>query len=75
MEQLEKVEELLVNWKQTGESNTVFKKEGTINIEESNVLLTIASINNPVGMYIKCAIDEKAVEKAIDLLEQEKEKL
>lgn len=75
MEHLEKVEDLLVKWKQAGESNTVFKKEGTINKEKSNVLLTIVSDNNPVGRFIECAIDEKAVEDAIELLEQEKEKL
>lgn len=75
MEEIKKVEELLDNWKQVGESNSVFIKEGTIDLDKSNVFLTIASKNNPVGMYIKCAIDEKAVEKAIDLLEQEKEKL
>jgi hypothetical protein len=71
----EKVEEILLNWKKEGESNTVFKKDGTIDLEKSNVFLTITSKNNPVGVFIKCAIDDKAVEKAIDLLEQEKEKL
>ncbi|MBO7579824.1 MAG: hypothetical protein J6T43_12660 [Prevotella sp.] len=75
MEEIKKVEELLLNWKRAGESNSVYKKEGTIDLEKSNIFLTITSKNNPVGLFIECAIDDKAVERAIDLLEQEKEKL
>ena len=75
MEQIKKVEELLVNWKEAGESNSIFIKEGTIDFEKSSVFLTIASKKNLDGIRIECAIDKKAVEKAIDLLEQKKEKI
>lgn len=75
MEKREKVEEILFNWKKESESNTVFIKDGTIDSDKSIVFLTITSKNNPVGLFIECAIDDKAVERAIDLLEQEKEKL
>lgn len=75
MENREKVEEILFNWKKESESNTVFIKDGTIDSDKSIVFLTITSKNNPVGLFIECAIDDKAVERAIDLLEQEKEKL
>ena len=75
MEKREKVEEILFNWKKESESNTVFIKDGTIDSDKSIVFLTITSKNNPGGLFIECAIDDKAVERAIDLLEQEKEKL
>ena len=75
MENREKVEEILFNWKKESESNAVFIKDGTIDSDKSIVFLTVTSKNNPVGLFIECAIDDKAVERAIDLLEQEKEKL
>lgn len=75
MGSLENVEKIILTWKALGEKNSEFTKEGSIQVDESYVLLSIISNNSPVGIFIKCEINEDAVNKAINLLESRKELL
>ena len=75
MEELKKIEEILLNWKKQAKINTVFEKDATIDYEKRTVRLTIVSSNSRIGVFTDCEANEKNVLKAIDLLEEAKDKI
>lgn len=75
MEGLKKIEDILSNWTEQAKANTAFEKDATIDYEKRTVHLTIVSSNSRIGVFIDCEANEKNVLKAIDLLEEAKEKI
>lgn len=75
MEGLKKIEEILSNWKEQAKANTVFEKDATIDYDKRTVHLTIVSSNSRIGVFTDCEAIDKIVLKAIDLLEEAKEKI
>ena len=75
MEELKKIEKMLSNWKEQAKVNTAFEKDATIDYEKMTVRLTIVSSNKNLGVFTDCEVNEKNVLKAIDLLEEAKERI
>ena len=75
MEELKKIEEILLKWKEQAKANTIFEKDATIDNENRTVRLTIVSSKSRVGVFTDCEANEKNVSHAIDILEEAKDKI
>ena len=61
MEELKKIEEILLKWKEQAKANTIFEKDATIDYENRTVRLTIVSSKSRVGVFTDCEAHEKNV--------------